>query len=191
VRRRDTARTESDAEQEQEQEMTMSQAERVAAPAATAEAASSSAAADPAQPEQTAVRVIPGERAQEVLEALPAWGDLTTIVLHGGCVFEYKGPFPPGSVAKGFYNLQGTRPGFEGHLRLEAIDHIGFQDRPHAGRVAHALTFNDKRGRNLFKVFLGRDADGEIWPDQIAAYEALRSEAISTPTNDDTETPDV
>lgn len=122
-------------------------------------------------------RRIPGRRAQEILEQLPAWGDVVTIVLHGGCVFEYKGPFPPGEVARGFYNLQGTRPGFEGHLRLDAIDHIGFQDRPHAGRTAHALTFNDSNGRNLFKVFLGRDADGAIWPDQIAAYEALRASA--------------
>lgn len=122
-------------------------------------------------------RRIPGARAQEVLEQLPSWGDVVTIVLHGGCVFEYKGPFPPGSVARGFYNLQGTRPGFEGHLRLDAIDHIGFQDRPHAGRIAHALTFNDADGRNLFKVFLGRDGDGAIWPEQIAAYEALRESA--------------
>lgn len=120
---------------------------------------------------------IPGERARDILEALPSWGDVVTIVLHGGCVFEYKGPFPPGEVARGFYNLQGTRPGFEGHLRLDAIDHIAFQDRPHAGRIAHALTFNDARGRNLFKVFLGRDEQGAIWPEQIAAYEALRASA--------------
>jgi putative heme utilization carrier protein HutX len=121
---------------------------------------------------------LPGSRARDVLEALPSWGDVVTIVLHGGCVFEYKGPFPPGSVGRGFYNLKGTRPGFEGHLRLDAIDHIGFQDRPHAGRVAHALTFNDEGGRNLFKVFLGRDDAGTIWPEQIAAYEALRAEGV-------------
>lgn len=131
----------------------------------------------PAADAATAPRQLPGHRAQEILELLPSWGDVVTIVLHGGCVFEYKGPFPPGEVARGFYNLQGTRPGFEGHLRLDAVDHIGFQDRQHAGRIAHALTFNDSDGRNLFKVFLGRDADGNIWPEQIAAYEALRASA--------------
>jgi putative heme utilization carrier protein HutX len=123
-------------------------------------------------------RVLPGESALDVLQALPAWGDVVTIVLHGGCVFEYKGPFPPGEVGRGFYNLKGTRPGFEGHLKLDAIDHIGFQDRPHAGRIAHALTFNDARGRNLFKVFLGREENGAIKADQIRAYEALREQAI-------------
>ncbi len=125
----------------------------------------------------------PGEQALEVLQALPAWGDVVTIVLHGSCVFEYKGPFPPGEVGRGFYNLQGTRPGFEGHLRLDAIDHIGFQDRPHAGRIAHALTFNDKHGRNIFKVFLGREADGSIKTEQLAAYEQLRAQATTRATN--------
>ncbi|MEM1189257.1 MAG: heme utilization cystosolic carrier protein HutX [Pseudomonadota bacterium] len=124
------------------------------------------------------MRVIPGHRALYVLEQLPAWGDLVTIVLHGGSVFEYKGPFPAGEVGSGFYNLKGSRPGFEGHLRLDAIDHIGFQDRPHAGRIAHALTFNDADGRNIFKVFLGRDEHGAIWPEQIKAYEALRAEGV-------------
>ena len=129
--------------------------------------------------------VIPGTHAQAVLEQLPDWGDLVTIVLHGGCVFEFKGPFPPGSVGRGYFNLQGTRPGFEGHLKLAAIDHIGFQDRPHAGRMAHALTFNDAQGQTLFKVFLGRDADGEIWPQQLAAYAALRSSLATAPDASD------
>jgi len=123
-------------------------------------------------------RVLPGRRARDVLQALPAWGDLVTIVLHGGCVFEYKGPFPPGEEGRGFYNLKGTRPGFEGHLRLDAIDHIAFQDRPHAGRIAHALTFNDAQGRNVFKVFLGREEDGSIKEDQLERYEALRAQAV-------------
>ena len=123
--------------------------------------------------------VLPGLQALGVLEQLPGWGDLVTIVLHGGCVFEYKGPFPRGEVGRGFYNLKGTRPGFEGHIRLDAIDHIGFQDRPHAGRMAHALCFNDAGGRNIFKVFLGRDASGEIWPEQLSAYEALRAQGVS------------
>ena len=117
---------------------------------------------------------IPGECALEVLKSLPDWGDVVTIVLHGGCVFEYKGPFPPGTVGRGFYNLQGSRPGFEGHLGLPAIDHIAFQDREHAGRMAHALNFTSATGESLFKVFLGRNADGDIWPRQLALYDELK-----------------
>ena len=47
-----------------------------------------------------------------VLQDLPSRGNLVTIVLHDGCVFEYKGPFPAGEIGKGFYNLKGARPGF-------------------------------------------------------------------------------
>ncbi|MEE4278952.1 MAG: heme utilization cystosolic carrier protein HutX [Halieaceae bacterium] len=146
------------------------------APAAEPSAAPSDASDTPPSADADAKVTLPGSRAQAILEQLPHWGDVVTIVLHGGCVFEYKGPFPPGEVGRGFYNLKGTRPGFEGHIKLDAIDHIGFQDRQHAGRIAHALTFNDKGGRNLFKVFLGRDEHGEIWPQQIERYEALRQQ---------------
>jgi len=140
----------------------------------TAGAATYAEAGDTAIPERSSAVTLPGSRARDILEQFPTWGDMVTIVLHAGCVFEYKGPFPPGEVGRGFYNLKGTRPGFEGHLRLDAIDHIGFQDRRHAGRSAHALTFNDAEGNNLFKVFLGRDENGDLWPEQLEAYEALR-----------------
>ena len=130
---------------------------------------------------------LPAERALSVLQDLPFWGDLVTIVLHGGCVFEYKGPFPKGEVGSGFYNLTGTRPGFEGHINLKAIDHIGFQSRQHAGRMAYALNFNDKYGANLFKVFLGRNDLGEIYTDQKNRFDVLMnsSNLIETQTNEE------
>ncbi|WP_414683297.1 ChuX/HutX family heme-like substrate-binding protein, partial [Methylophaga sp. UBA3996] len=40
---------------------------------------------------------MPGEQAQALLEQLADWGTMTTIVLHGGSVFEFMGPFPKGS----------------------------------------------------------------------------------------------
>lgn len=129
--------------------------------------------------DETCALVLLGARAVEVLKALTSWGNLVTIVLHRGCVFEFKGPFPDGSLDKGYYNLDGTLPGFHGHLRLDAIHHIGFQDRPHAGRIAHALTFNGRTQSNLFKVFLGRNVDGDIYPLQMQAYTALRSTATT------------
>ena len=113
------------------------------------------------------------DKVVSVLRDLPSWGDLVTIVSHGGCVFEYKGPFPAGKIGQGFYNLKGTQPGFEGHINLKAIDHIAFQVRKHAGRVAYALNFNDKEGANLFKVFLGRNGAGEIYPDQKYRFDLL------------------
>lgn len=118
-----------------------------------------------------------GDQALSLLESLPEWGPVVTIVLHGGCVFEFKGEFPSGSVGRGFYNLDGPVPGFHGHLNLSAIDHIGFQDRPHAGRRSLALTFNDRDGGSLFKVFVGRSSDGELISQQVQRFESLRKQA--------------
>ncbi|MDX1452658.1 MAG: heme utilization cystosolic carrier protein HutX [Oleiphilaceae bacterium] len=115
-----------------------------------------------------------GQQAEALMRALSTWGKLTTIVLHGGCVFEFKGGFPPGSVAEGYYNLKGAQ-GFEGHIRLERIARVRFQDRPHRGRASYAFVFEDEAGASLFKVFLGRDEQGEVLADQLAAYERIRA----------------
>ncbi len=124
---------------------------------------------------------LPGDLALPLLERLPTLGDTTTVILHGGCVFEFKGPFPKGSVAEGFYNLQGSRPGFEGHLRLEAMARIRFQDRAHRGRASYAFVFEDEDGRSLFKVFLGRDEQGEIFPSQLQFFQQLRDTGALPP----------
>jgi len=122
---------------------------------------------------------LPQEAVLPLLRKLPDLGNTTTIVLHGGCVFEYKGRFPEGTLAEGFYNLHGESAaagyeGFEGHLRLEAMTRVRFQDRPHRGRASFAFVFEDDKGHCLFKVFLGRDADGELVPEQLAFFERLR-----------------
>jgi hypothetical protein len=110
-----------------------------------------------------------------LLQRLPALGGITCVILHGGCVFEFSGPFPTGTVANGFYNLQGSKPGFHGHLSLEAMARVRFQDRPHRGRASYAFVFEDARSRCLFKVFLGRDASGEVIASQLAFFRSLRA----------------
>lgn len=124
----------------------------------------------------TAMQAAPlaGSEALALMQALPSWGNLVTIVLHGGCVFEFKGPFPKGVVAEGYLNLNGPVPGFHGHIRLDAIASIGFQDSAHRGRASYAFTFDDAEGKNLFKVFLGRDENGEILASQLEKFKAIR-----------------
>lgn len=117
---------------------------------------------------------LPASEALPLLEKLPEIGNTTTVILHGGCVFEFKGPFPAGTVAEGYLNLDGPVPGFHGHLRLEAMARVRFQDRPHRGRASYAFVFEDESGRCLFKVFLGREESGEVIPAQLAFFNRLR-----------------
>ena len=85
--------------------------------------------------------VIHGDKAQQLLESIAEWGNVTTIIIHAGSVFEFKGPFPRGSNAEGYYNLKGAgtgaAAGFEGHLKLADIRDVSlistdFAASPHA-----------------------------------------------------------
>ncbi|WP_199911683.1 heme utilization cystosolic carrier protein HutX [Dongshaea marina] len=115
-----------------------------------------------------------GAMAQGLMELLSSWGNTTTIVILQGCVFEFKGIFPEGSVGHGYFNLSGGIPGLSGHIRLEAIARIGFQDRPHRGKSSYAFVFEDSDGKAIFKVFLGRDERGEIHSGQLEAFNKIR-----------------
>lgn len=120
-------------------------------------------------------QILPGDQAIALMQRLSGWANTTTIVLLGGCVFEFKGVFPPGKVGQGYYNLDGGGKDFEGHIKLDAISRIALQSRAHRGRQSYAFVFEDKNGEVIFKVFLGRDEHGELLPEQVEAFGAIRS----------------
>lgn len=116
-----------------------------------------------------------GNHAQQLLETLATWSNTTTIILHGGCVFEFKGQFPAGEFHDGYYNLKSGGKGFEGHIKLELIDSIHFQDKLHRGKQSHAFVFKNSNGDAIFKVFLGRDEHGDIIAAQLSQYQKIQS----------------
>ena len=120
------------------------------------------------------VDVLRGDQAEALLRRLSTWGNTTTIIIHGGCVFEFKGAFPEGTIGEGFYNLDGPVPGFHGHIRLDVIDHICFQNKQHRGRQSYAFNFQDKDKNNIFKVFLGRDNQGELLEEQVESFKRIQ-----------------
>lgn len=139
------------------------------------------------QAESSAVpaALIPGQQAQWLLEQISDWGTMTTIVLHGGSVFEYSGPFPKGTVAEGFYNLQSAGSGFHGHLNLQQVEHIRFQTKPHRGRESYAFVFENKQDEVIFKVFLGRDQNGELLSSQREKfYQLMQQYQLTGQTNE-------
>lgn len=119
--------------------------------------------------------VMAGSYAEQLMRELSTWQNTTTIILHGGCVFEFKGVFPKGSVAEGFYNLDSSGNGFEGHINLSAIDTIAFQNREHRGRESHAFVFQNDKKETIFKVFLGRDSAGNLLSEQMTTYNKIQS----------------
>ena len=118
--------------------------------------------------------------AQELLEELPDWGALTTIVQLAGNVFEFKGAFPKGKPGHGYYNLYTKGEGLHGHLLLESYQHIALVSRPLRGRMSHCICFFDAEGNTIFKVYLGRDKQGELLTNQVERFELLKQHLAET-----------
>ena len=118
--------------------------------------------------------VLPGALAQTLLEQIASWGKVTTIVEVAGSIFEVKAPLPLGRAGYGYYNLFGAPGELHGHLKLDAIAHISLQSKPHRGKEAHAVVFYDEQGHCIFKIYLGRDEQGDLFPEQVKQFNALK-----------------
>lgn len=117
-------------------------------------------------------RFAPGEAFVEALTDVARWGPITVISHTDDGVMEFTGPVPPGSIARGYYNLAGTT-GFHGHLRHERCAAIAFVERPLFGRPSASILFFNCDGAIMFKIFVGRDDRRELRADQLAAFRML------------------
>ncbi|OYD25824.1 heme utilization cystosolic carrier protein HutX [Oceanimonas baumannii] len=120
------------------------------------------------------VCLLSGDQAQHLLEQVAGWGPVTTIIEVAGSVFEVKAPLPRGRSGYGYYNLFGAPGELHGHLKLDAIGHIALQSKAHRGKEAHAIVFYNDDGHCVFKIYLGRDDKGVLFPEQVAAFHALK-----------------
>jgi len=125
-------------------------------------------------------RFAPGSYFAELMNAISQWGNVTLIVNSDDGIFEFTGPVAAGQVSRGYYNVM-ARTGFHGHLQHERCSGIAFVERPFMKRSsAFAAFFNPEDGI-MFKVFLGRDADGNLLDDQLALFRAAGERMCSQP----------
>ncbi len=122
-------------------------------------------------PEQR--RAAPSAQFDAVWEDLTSWGTVMFIVHTQNGVFETKAPLPPGTHARGYFNIHGASP-IGGHLKIDRCAGIYFVDRPFFGRRSCSIQFLDRDGDAMFKVFVGRDEQRQLLPDQIGRFEVLR-----------------
>jgi putative heme utilization carrier protein HutX len=108
----------------------------------------------------------------EAMGDIAGWGEVTTIIHTADGIFEITGPVPAGQVAQGYYNLM-SRTGLHGHLRFERCAAIAFLERPFMKRSSAAVLFFNQEGGIMLKVFVGRDENGDLKPDQLTAFHAL------------------
>ncbi|BDY04269.1 heme utilization cystosolic carrier protein HutX [Ferrimonas sp. YFM] len=117
---------------------------------------------------------LPVERLATLMDSLPSWGPMTTIVSVAGSIFEFKGAFPKGKPGHGYYNLITKGEGLHGHLKLDAVQHIALVSKPFMGSESHSIQFFDARGAIIFKIYLGRDSKRVLLADQVERFNELK-----------------
>lgn len=117
---------------------------------------------------------VPGDLFVEVMEDLTTWGKVTVIAHTADVILEVEGEVPPGKLGHGFYNLHGDSP-IGGHLRAGNCKAIHFLRRPFMGKESMSIQFFNADGGSMFKVFVGRDENRALKPDQIARFEQLKA----------------
>lgn len=121
---------------------------------------------------------VPGDLFVEVMEDLASWGDVTVIAHTRDIILEVEGPVPPGKLGHGFYNLHGDSP-IGGHLRAGNCKAIVFLRRPFMGKESVSVQFFNEEGGSMFKVFVGRDENRALKPDQVERFEELKARLTS------------
>ena len=117
-------------------------------------------------------RRIDGECFVDVMGQIAGWGDVTVIVHTADVIMEFSGPLPEGEVSHGFYNLKGAK-GLHGHLRYQHCQAIYFVERPFMGKATASVQFVNQEGGIMFKIYVGRDENGELRADQLQAFQSL------------------
>nr|WP_314740974.1 heme utilization cystosolic carrier protein HutX [uncultured Haemophilus sp.] len=128
-----------------------------------------------ALPEQF-VRVFEANRAEDILTQIAQWGTFTTIIEKCGSIFEIKDRFPEGIVGRGYYNLnmKGEQGALHGHLKLDQIAQIAFVSLPFRGKESYNIAFIAQDGETIFKVYLGRDEQRQLFPEQVEKFKAFQ-----------------
>ncbi|TCP95790.1 heme utilization protein HuvX [Cricetibacter osteomyelitidis] len=118
------------------------------------------------------VRIFPATELERILTALSQWGTLTTIIEKEGSIFEIKDQFPSGMIGRGYYNLNmnGKEGSLYGHLKLDNIATIAFVSLPFRGKESYNIAFIASNGNTVFKVYLGRNEQRELFPEQVEKF---------------------
>lgn len=121
-----------------------------------------------------------GTHAEAIMADVAEWGPITLLVHTPDIILECKGSLPKGKVARGYFNLLGG-DAIGGHIRLDRCRDIAFVRRPFMGSSdSCAILFLNQAGDAMFKLFVGRDDNRTLLPDQVNRFCSLRDTLCET-----------
>ena len=110
----------------------------------------------------------------DIIEDISKWGKILMIKITQSFVIEIKDHMPMGTYAHGYYNFDSEESSISGHLKVDDIDKIIFVSKKHRGMLSHSVVFYDKNGEHIFKVFVSRDENRTLLPEQVEKFMALK-----------------
>ena len=122
--------------------------------------------------------IVPGAKFEDILRAVTEWGEVLFIVHTPDIVLECAGKIPPGTFGRGYFNLHGDSP-IGGHIKAENCAQIAFVSRPFMGRPSRSLQFFNAAGEAMFKIFVRRDKERNLLPEQVERFDALRATMLA------------
>ncbi|MFT3988032.1 heme utilization cystosolic carrier protein HutX [Aestuariivirga sp.] len=123
------------------------------------------------------VRLFEGSAFENLWATLTTWGEVLFIVHTADIVLECVGALPEGSSAHGYFNIHGDSP-IGGHIKASNCAKIAVVDRPFHGKRSCSVQFLNGDGNAMFKVFVRRDKERQLLPEQLERFEALKSGAM-------------
>lgn len=121
------------------------------------------------------VRKTEGSRIVEILQSIALWNEAVTFIAHTpDAIVEVTGKLPGGKIGRGFYNFEhAEQGGVHGHIYYENCAAVYLLERPFMGKSTVSLNFINRKGGAMFKIFVGRDENGELRANQIEAMRRL------------------
>src|SRR5690606_41984000 len=97
-----------------------------------------------------------------------------SLVHTGVIVAEIEGSLPAGTAGHGDFNIHGDSP-IGGHIKASNGAEILLIDRLFHGRRSCSVQFFNGEGESMFKVFVRRDKERNLLPEQLAKFEELKA----------------
>ncbi len=121
------------------------------------------------------VKEVPIDKFEEIIEEVSKLGQLTLIVQNESTIFQVRTLFPLGSYGHGYYNLLSKETPIGGHIKDEELSAIFLVSKPFMGIETHSIQFFNHNGNAMFKLFLGRDENRQIIPEQMEKFISLKN----------------
>ncbi|BFQ93370.1 MULTISPECIES: heme utilization cystosolic carrier protein HutX [Pasteurellaceae] len=118
---------------------------------------------------------------EALLAEIHTWGEVVTIIEKAGSIFEISGVFPQGKIGYGYFNLNMDKQpdiALHGHLKLDRVKDIALISKPFRGKESYAIAFITEDDNVLFKIYLGRDTQRQLFPHQVEKFNQLKNKEI-------------